>query len=104
MPSLFGIVKGLIAGSNVTISDNGAGTYTISASGGGSGSIPQYSTDPVSPSSHDAWVLKTVVPAIGTGQPVGLLLALTSPGIGGSTSYQFKYQTEEGTTISVGLT
>lgn len=65
--------------------------------------IPQLSTDPASPKSQDAWVLATISGGSGGGTPVGLLLALTTPSTGGSSSYAFKYRTKEGTTVSVAL-
>ena len=61
----------------------------------GGGSIPQVSTDPVSPAAEDAWVLKS-----GGASPIGLLLALTT---GVPTSYRFSYRTNEGTTVRVTL-
>ncbi len=59
----------------------------------GSVSIPELSSDPVSPAAQSAWVLKTSL--IGT--PIGLLLALTHSTI----LYQFSYRTLESTTIRV---
>ena len=61
--------------------------------------IPQYSTDPVSPKPNSSWILKTFVGGAGSGTPIGLLLALTSAGSGGSTTYQLSYRDTEGTTI-----
>lgn len=70
----------------------------VGSSGGGIVVIPEYTSDPVSPSAEFAWVLYTVVGGTGgnAGQPYGLLLALTQPGTGGSSTYQFSYQTIEG--------
>lgn len=61
--------------------------------------IPQYSSDPSSPKPEEAWVLRST--GGGGGSPVGLLLAITTPGSGNS--YAFKYRTKEGTTVSVAL-
>jgi hypothetical protein len=70
-------------------------------SGAGDGFIPQYDTDPASPEAEHAWVLRTGVPV-----PLSYSLlhyGLTAPGGGGFT-YDFKYRTLEGTTVSVALT
>ena len=70
-------------------------------SGAGDGFIPQYDTDPVSPESEHAWVLRT-----GVSIPIShslLFYGLTMPGGGGFT-YEFKYRSKEGTTVSVPLT
>ena len=68
--------------------------------GSGSGGtlvIPELTSDPVSPSPEQAWVLYTFVGGSGSGSPIGLLLALTYAGGGGGTAtYQFSYQTIEG--------
>lgn len=64
-----------------------------------SGLLPQYNSDPLSPSSQTAWVRKNTL--IATGSPIGLLLALTSVG---SFSYDLRYRTLEGTTVGVPLT
>jgi hypothetical protein len=58
-------------------------------------SVPQYATDPVSPSPGDMWILAT-----GDGTPMGLLLAITH---GTHTKYQLSYRTGESTTIRVEL-
>lgn len=65
--------------------------------------IRQVDADPTNPKSQDAWVLKTGSGGTGGGTPVGLLLALTTPDVGGTTSYQFSYRTIEGTTIRTTL-
>jgi len=68
---------------------------------GASGSIiPQYTTDPVSPVSESAWILKSEV-MVGT--PIGLLLSLTQE-IDGGDSYQFSYKTLEGPIVRTSLT
>jgi len=73
------------------------------ASGGqGNGYIPQYSTDPVSPQSETAWVLRSLVGATGGGTIrafLGLGFPYLTVGSGGSNSYQLSYRTLEGTTI-----
>lgn len=62
--------------------------------------IRQLTTDPASPKSQDAWVLKSGGGDT-LGVPYGLLLSLTQPG--SPITYQFRYRTKEGTTISVAL-
>lgn len=65
----------------------------------GAVSIPEYTnTDPASPVAGDMWVKYTTV--TGGGAPIGLLLALTSPG-SGSALYELSYFTDESTTIRV---
>lgn len=65
----------------------------------GGGVIPELAADPASPNPQQAWVLKTAGAAgSGGGLPYGLLLALTYPGVGGGApTYQFSYETLEGT-------
>jgi len=65
--------------------------------------IKQFSSDPASPKTEDAWILKTSTGGTGGGIPYGLLLVLTQPNVGGTISYEFKYRTKEGTTIAVAL-
>lgn len=65
------------------------------------GTIPQLSADPSSPAAEDSWVLYTA--PTGSGEAMGMLLTLTYPG-SGPTSYNLKYRTNEGTTVSVLLT
>lgn len=74
------------------------------ASGGGSATIQELTSDPVSPSAEEAWVLRTTTGAIDDGVPIGMLLALTYTGNSGSSTYQLSYYTTEGTTIRVALT
>lgn len=76
---------------------------TDQASSSGTVSIPQVNTDPVAPAAESAWVLRTTAGAIPDGTPIGLLLALTYTGNTGSSSYQFSYRTNEGTTIRVAM-
>lgn len=73
------------------------GNFDFAGSGGSSGTavIPEYATDPASPSAGDAWVLRS-----GTVQPYGLLLALTKPAV---TTYQFSYRTNAGSTVRATL-
>lgn len=73
----------------------------IYKSSGGEASIPQYSSDPVSPSPEDAWVLKS-----GGGGAAGTIRAFFGLGwpylgTGASLTYQFSYRTLEGTTKRV---
>lgn len=70
----------------------------VGTGGGGTASIPEYTSDPISPSAEDAWVLRSGG-AVGGGSPIGMLLALTYAGSGGSYTYQFSYYTNEGTII-----
>lgn len=65
--------------------------------------IPELDSDPSSPQPESSWVLKTTTGGTGAGEAFGFL-AYTNPGVGGSTSYSFKYRTLEGTTVSVDLT
>lgn len=64
-------------------------------------SIPELTSDPVSPTPEEAWVLYSgTIPA---GTPMGLLLSLTygTQAIG---TYQFSYKTLEGPIKRVSLT
>ena len=66
--------------------------------------IPEYNTDPVSPSAEDAWVFRTGSGADGTvGVPRGLLLALTYSGAASSATYELSYRTAAATTIRTTL-
>ena len=80
-------------------------TDNLDATGPGIGTltIPEFTTDPSSPISNQAWVLKSGSGGSGGGSPIGLLLALTYASTGGSTTYQFSYQTTEGTTVRTTL-
>lgn len=71
--------------------------------GSSGSSIPEVSTDPVSPNAQDAWVLKSggttgggVITAFIGGFP---LLTAGS----GSSTYQFSYYTNEGTIVRTTL-
>lgn len=57
-------------------------------------SIPEYTTDPISPAAENVWVLRTTA-----GTPVGLLLALTL----GIDIYQLSYKTIEGPIVRTTL-
>lgn len=59
------------------------------------GSIPQYTSDPSSPTQEDVWVNYSA----GDGTPYGLLLTLTKQT--GSASYTLKFRTEEDNTQSI---
>lgn len=65
-------------------------------------SIPEYNTDPVSPSAEEVWVRKSTVGGIAPGQSIGLLLALTYAS--STYLYELSYRTIEGTTKRVVLT
>lgn len=67
------------------------------------GHIPQLDSDPASPAQEDAWVLASISGGVGGGEPLGLLLALTTPATGGSSTYELSYRTKEGTTVRVTL-
>jgi hypothetical protein len=82
-------------------------------------SIPQYNSDPASPSTENVWVRKTGGTTTVTGTPLGLLLALTHSitTTGGtpmglllsitkdtSPTYELRYRTLEGTTKGVSIT
>jgi hypothetical protein len=63
-------------------------------------SVPEVTTDPVSPVAGDVWVLRTDPATDGTaGVPRGLLLALTYAGVGGASTYQLSFRTEAATTV-----
>ena len=63
------------------------------------GYIPEYDTDPATPVSQNAWVLRTHTPGTG-GSPIGLLLPLTTPG---AFTFQLSYRTVNNTTVRVAL-
>lgn len=62
-------------------------------------SIPEYTSDPVSPVAGDTWVLRST-PEPGGGA-IGLLLALTYAGEG--LEYELSYFTTENTIVRVDL-
>lgn len=70
-------------------------------SSNGSVTIPELTSDPVSPAPESAWVLRTDVPEI-IGSPIGLLLSLTYA-TSSLPTYQFSYQTLEGTIVRTQL-
>ena len=74
---------------------------TCKDGGGGSSTIPELYTDPVSPTPQQVWVRAT--PIVSGGTPIGLLLALTHSDITGYT-YELAYRTLEDTTVCVALT
>ncbi len=59
--------------------------------------IAEVPTDPVAPATNSAWVLRQ---GLALGEPVGLLLALTSPGF----KYFFSYKTISGAVVRSELT
>lgn len=59
--------------------------------------VQEATSDPVSPQPNQVWMLKTDY----TGQPIGLLLALTYTGR--TPTYQMSYQTTEGHVIRQNL-
>jgi len=64
------------------------------------GQIPEYTTDPTSPSKGDTWVLK-VTSEMEAGEGMGLLLALTYTG--SVSNFTLKYRTTNNTTAYVQL-
>lgn len=67
----------------------------------GSSTIPEVTSDPVSPTAGQTWVLHTG--GITTsGTPLGLLLSLTHD-VTSANVYQLSYRTTENTTIRVGM-
>jgi hypothetical protein len=103
------LLKSLVAGTNVSIVDNGDGTITISSTGGGGGSIETHGTaaapiaiDPtvgiipttaseqvwwVKPSTGSGAVPITASPAIGAGTSLGQRLKLKSTAVLGGAGY-----------------
>ena len=72
-----------------------ASQYTSGGGSSGTSQIPEYNSDPISPSSTDVWVLRTAL----IGKPIGLLMALTYS----TDTYQLSYRTVEGTTVRITL-
>ena len=67
--------------------------------------IPELTSDPLSPKAEDAWVLNSTAGAGGNvGQSIGLLLSLTYPGSGGIALYQFSYKNKDGSIRRTTLT
>ena len=62
--------------------------------------IPEFTSDPVSPTPEETWVLHT--PGV-TGTPIGLLLSLTRD-LATTGTYELSYYTLEGTIKRVALT
>ena len=82
-------------------------TFDIDNDSGGTSTpqIPQYDTDPVSPSPEDVWVRRSGS-STGGGELkyiFGLGMPITSSGTG-SFVYELSYRTAEGTTKRVELT
>jgi hypothetical protein len=67
---------------------------------GAGGSIPQLSSDPISPVDESAWVRAS--PVLTVGSPLGLLLAITQAS--STFSYELRYRTLNGVTVGVPLT
>lgn len=90
-----------VTGSAVTASHD----YRITQLEAGS-KITQLSSDPVSPSVEDVWVLATILAGSGGGELTMLFgaMPITVPNSGGSQTYQLSYRTSEGTTKRVSLT
>lgn len=76
------------------------GTGSSSSSG-----IPQYDTDPASPSAHDTWVLRGTTGAGGGKLQYlfGLGMPINTTGVATNT-YSLSYYTEQGTIVRTNLT
>ena len=77
----------------------------LTGSGTGSGTIPQYTSDPVSPTAGQAWILRSG--SVSAGGDIMTFIGgfpLVNPGGGGGYTYQFSYYTNEGTIIRNTLT
>jgi hypothetical protein len=72
---------------------------TIRGASGGSTSIPELTSDPLSPSTNYSWVLHQEYIA---GSPIGMLLSLTNSV--GSNTYKLSYKTISGSIVRVALT
>lgn len=68
--------------------------------GAGASGISQLTSDPVTPTLEQTWVLATQVATVGS--PMGLLLSLTNAQ--NRFTYQLRFRTLEGTTIGTPLT
>jgi hypothetical protein len=84
--------------SSVTITGNSV-TDTLDFTATGTGFIPEYIGDPVSPAAQQAWVSRALGHPAGT--PIGLLLALTYTG--SAYTYTFSYKTLEGPIVRTSL-
>lgn len=71
---------------------------TIRGASGGSGSIPEVVSDPVSPATNESWVLRT---DFFGGSPIGLLLSLTTAAM--PSTYKLSYKTISGAVVRVSL-
>jgi len=72
---------------------------------GGGGTVPEYSSDPASPSANDTWVLRTTYPTDGTAGNFRILgLNMLYAGSVTASTYQLSYQTEAGITKRVSIT
>lgn len=68
-------------------------------SGGGSSIIPEFTSDPVSPTAGQTWILRTTTHSAGSS--IGLLLGLTYAN--DLYAYQLSYFTTESTIVRTGL-
>lgn len=64
--------------------------------------IPQLNNDPT-PLSQTAWILHGGGLAGSAGYPIGILMAITDPGVSSADTYQLSYRTKENTTVRVTL-
>lgn len=101
-----GGVRSVVAGTNVTVDNTDPYNPIVSSSGsGGSTSIPEYTTDPASPSARDAWVLRSSSGGGGGGVISNFIMGFPLTTAGAVTyTYEFKYRTDESTTVAVALT
>jgi hypothetical protein len=61
----------------------------------------EYASDPASPASGDAWILRTETSGA-DGTPLGMLLTITQ-NVGASLSYELSYRTAAGATVRAAL-
>lgn len=61
--------------------------------------IPEYASDPVSPTTNEVWVLRTML--ADQGSPIGLLLSLTNATV--INNYKLSYKTISGTIVRADL-
>lgn len=96
-----GVVAGVYNRPNVTVDSKGRITSATSTVA----NIPEYDTDPTSPTNGDVWVLRTTSGGgAGAGSAYGMLAAITNAGVAATKTYQLSYKTETGGTKRVSLT
>jgi hypothetical protein len=89
-----------VTGNQSSLSGTKSGTFDLTTTGTIIGAIPELASDPIAPVAQQSWVLRSGSGAIPDGTPIGMLLCLTYTGNGGSSfTYQFSYETIEGTIV-----